>query len=484
MWLRRLAVWMLAAGILATGILSTEYASAQSQDALGQLTQAQKGRTRRVSSTDSNIDKNGDSKTILPGQTLVLADLDGPGVLTHFWNTTMSLNPFLGRALVLRMYWDGSDRPSVEVPLGDFFGVGHGAHATFQSLPVGVSSHGRSRNCFWRMPFRKHAKITVTNENGKLGPVPFYYYLDWEQVDELPEETVYFHARYRQQTPAASGDHVILETEGRGHYVGTVYSAHQTKTGWFGEGDDRFYIDGEEVPSIQGTGTEDYFGDAWGFREFAGPFHGVTLYEGPMLGDRVSAYRWHVNDPVRFTKSLKMSIEHRGSVFTDQGEQLSSSGEREDWISSVAFWYQTPVTTWKEELPPADQRVAPYQIFLAGRLEMRATPDTAEKQVAGIVFRPNTPDGDIAFDVELEQAGTYKLSAVLLKSILGGRYQPLLDGEPLGPVLDFGGKAYDWTEFVFDVHALDSRDPYVPARGPRSFKIPSDDRTRFLRSGG
>lgn len=123
------------------------------RDLLVRITQSQPGRTRRVSSSDQNLDGNGDSKTILPGQTLVLADLDGPGVITHFWNTTASLNPFSGRSLVLRIYWDGAEKPSVEAPLGDFFGVGHGAKADFQSIPVSVSSLGRSRTCHWRMPF-------------------------------------------------------------------------------------------------------------------------------------------------------------------------------------------------------------------------------------------------------------------------------------------------------------------------------------------
>jgi hypothetical protein len=307
------------------------------------------------------------------------------------------------------------------------------------------------------MPFREHAKITVTNENEpRFGPVPFYYYIDWEQVGDLPDDTLYFHARYRQQTAAKPGDHVLLDTRGRGHYVGTVYSAHQTSTGWFGEGDDRFYIDGETVPSIQGTGTEDYFGDAWGFREFASPFHGVSVYEGPMLGDRVTAYRWHINDPIRFAESLKVSIEHRGSQFNEAGKKLSSSGQREDWISSVALWYQTPATTWEEDLPPARMRVAPYQIQLASDLEYHATPDKTEKQIAGLIFRPESPDGKLVFDFEIEKAGTYKVSAILLKSIFGSRYQPYLDDAAIGAVLDLNGKGYDWKEYVCDMHRLEA----------------------------
>lgn len=431
---------------------------------LGQLPQRQSGETRRVSSSDSNLDGNGDSLTILPGQTLVLAELDGPGAITHFWNTTASLYPFSGRSIVLRIYWDNAEKPSVEAPLGDFFGVGHGANADFQSIPVSVSSLGRSRSCQWRMPFRKHAKITVTNENLKFGPVPFYYYLDWEKVDDLSEKTLYFHARYRQQFPAKSGDHILMETTGSGHYVGTVYSAHQVKIGWFGEGDDRFFINGEKLPSIRGTGTEDYFGDAWGFREFAGPFQGVTLYEGVMPGDRVTAYRWHLNDPIRFTKALKASIEHRGSVHSEKdGKSLSSSGERPDWISSVSFWYQTPAVTWEEPLPPAEKRVAPYRILLAPNLKMRAKPDTTEKSTAGISFRPKNPDGEIEFDFELEEPGKYRFSAVLMDSLFGSRYQPFLDNKPLGPELDMNSKGGDWREYVFDLHDLD--------KGAHTFKL-------------
>jgi hypothetical protein len=192
------------------------------------------------------------------------------------------------------------------------------------------------------MPFRKSAKVTLTNEATDYGKVSFYYYLDWEKLPELPPEVLYFHARYRQAMPAQPGDYTILETHGTGHYVGTVYSAQQVKTGWFGEGDDRFYIDGEQVPSLRGTGTEDYFNDAWGFRQFATPFYGVSLWEGVFPGDRVTAYRWHVTDPVRFRKSLKVAIEHKGSIFTDAGVQVASSDERPDWLSSVALWYQTP----------------------------------------------------------------------------------------------------------------------------------------------
>ena len=411
--------------------------------------------THRVSSSAADLDANGDARTIGPGETLVLAELSGPGAITHFWNTVASADPFSGRSLVLHIYWDGAERPGVEVPLGDFFGVGHGATATFSSLPVSVSSYGRARSCYWRMPFRKSAKVTLTNERTDYGPVSFYYYLDWEQLPDLPEDALYFHARYRQGMPAEKGDHVLLETTGRGHYVGTVYSVQQVKTGWFGEGDDRFFIDGETTPSIRGTGTEDYFGDAWGFRPFAAPFHGVTLYEGVFPGDRVSAYRWHLNDPIRFTKSLKVSIEHRGSTYNGL-IATSTSGQRPDWVSSVAFWYQTPPTTWKETLPPAEKRLAPYRVLMAKDLEYRAEPrGLISKQKTGLVYMPRKADAKIEFDFDVAQKGRYQISAMLVKSLFGGRYQPQLDGQAFGAELDLNERGFDWTWFGLDLHELE-----------------------------
>ena len=413
------------------------------------------GRSMRSSSSDSDLNANGDAKEINPGETIVIADLDGPGIIRHIWNTAASLNPFSLRALVVRIYWDNADKPSVEVPLGDFFGVGWGVKKEFRSFPVSVSSLGRSRTCFWQMPFRKHAKITVSNELDGFGPASFYYYVDWEKVKSLPDSVLYFHARYSQQTPAVPGDHVILDTKGKGNYVGTVYSVIQKENGWFGEGDDRFYIDGEDLPSLRGTGTEDYFNDAWGFREFAGDFHGVPLYEGPLAGDRVSAYRWQIPDPVRFNKSLKITIEHRGSVFDDEGNQHSSSGERADWISSVAFWYQTPVVYSEKPLLPAEKRIPPYKIFIASTMKVKAEPDKIKKEDVVVTFQPGEPDGRIDFELNVDEPGKYKVSAVLADNLFGGKYQPYVDGKTAGPVLDMVSKGGDWNEYVFGLFHLE-----------------------------
>jgi Protein of unknown function (DUF2961) len=414
---------------------------------LDQLTLPSDGQSMRSSSTDPNIDGNGDSRLIQPGETLVLADLEGPGIIHHLWNTSASLNPYSARALVIRIYWDHSEKPSVEVPLGDFFGVGQGANVDYQSLPMNISSHGRSRNCFWSMPFKKHAKITISNDLAGFGPTYFYYYVDWEKVKALPEEVLYFHARYHQQSKAKPGDHLVLNTTGRGSYVGTVYSVLQTVNGWFGEGDDRFFIDGEKIPSIQGTGTEDYFGDAWGFREFSGSFNGVPLYEGPLAGDRVSAYRWHIMDPIHFSKSLKFSIEHKGSDVDDNGKERSRSDERADWVSSVAFWYQTPITFSETGLPPAIERIPPYRILLASNLKFKATPDKTSREKTGIDLIPEKPDGEIEFEFEVETEGKYKISAVLVDNLFGSKYQPSIDHQPAGPVLDLISKGGDWKGF-------------------------------------
>ena len=431
------------------------YAQIGNNQLLNDLTIPSNGRSMRSSSVDLKFDGNGDSKEILPGETLIIADLEGPGIINHIWNTSASINPFSTRSLVIRIYWDNSDKPSVEVPLGDFFGVGLGAKKEFQSLPVSVSSLGRSQTCFWKMPFKKHAKITVSNELAQFGPAAFYYYVDWEKVDSLPDSVLYFHARYSQQSPAKSGDHIILNTEGQGNYAGTVYSVIQKEYGWFGEGDDRFYIDGESIPSIQGTGTEDYFNDSWGFREFNGIFHGVPLYEGPLEGDRVSAYRWHIPDPIRFKKSLKFSIEHRGSTFDNEGNKLTSSGERSDWVSSVAFWYQTPITFSESDFPPAEKRIPPYDILLASAMKMVATPNKVKKEIQVVTFQPETGDGQIEFEFDVIDSGKYKISAVLVDNIYGGKYQPFIDENPAGIELDMVSKGGNWTEYVFGLYKLE-----------------------------
>lgn len=408
----------------------------------------------RESSSNDDLSKNGDNVSINPGETIVLGELSGPGIINHIWMTISAKDPFYGRSLVIRMYWEGNDKPSVETPIGDFFGVGHGVNASFESSPISTSSQGRAKNSFWKMPFLKNAKITITNESKEYS-AGIYYYLDWEKHNSLPENIFYFHANYHQQFPAKPGDHTILETVGEGHYVGTIYSVQNMELGWFGEGDDRFYIDGEEYPSLSGTGTEDYFGDAWGFRPFDRPYYGVSLWEGYFPGDRVTAYRWHIQDPIPFKKSIKVTMEHHGSIFNDLGMQFGNFVERPDWVSSVAIWYQSKPVELKESIPPEGERIAPYQIIALKDLIIRTNPKQGlTLSDEGLAFIPMKPDASIEIDFKVEKEGRYQISAFMMHSIFSSRYQAYLDGKSLGSELDlyFSGNDPIWENF--DLHDL------------------------------
>jgi hypothetical protein len=431
----------------------------QGENLLDDLTHRMDFEARRASSSNEDLARNGDAKHLDPLGTLVLLDADGPGQIAHFWNTLGSFDPFAGRALVLRIYYDGAEKPSVEAPLGDFFAMGHAAQKDLTSFPVTATSYGRSRTCWWRMPFRKHIKVTLTNDSPTIGLDSFYYYIDWRKLDSLPDDTPYFHAHYRQEFPAKPGNYTLLDTHGRGHYVGTVYSVHQMESGWFGEGDDFFYIDGAAYPQLRGTGTEDYFNDAWGFREFCNPFNGVPLYEGVLAGDRVTAYRWHIQDPIPFKESLKVTIEHRGSIFNEQGGltemEMGSFEERADWVSSVAFWYQYPPAAFDEALPPVAQRTPPYRMLMGPELAWRADPPLLVVPAKPyLMYAPNMNKASIEFDFDADKDGRYRIDAILLHSLMSGIYQPLLDGKKIGGPLDLCIGNYDPMWHFLDLHDL------------------------------
>lgn len=466
-------------------LITPTVATAQTFGDLGALTIRQDREAHRVSSSAEDLASNGDAVTILPGKSITLLDADGPGILTHFWNTIAALDPFHGRSVVIRIYYDGNEKPSVVAPLGDFFGVGHGAEKSFTSAPVAVSSHGLARTCYWQIPFNKHVKVTVSNESPVYPVASFYYYLNWHKLDKLPKNTVYFHAQYRQSMPAPPGHYTILDTKGRGHYAGTVYSAHQVELGWFGEGDDFIYIDGAEMPQLKGTGTEDYFNDAWGFREFDTPYHGVTMYEGVFPTDRVTAYRWHVADPIPFDESIRVTIEHRGSAFDESAEkledmQIASSNERPDWVSSVAFWYQDPPAQLDDALPPANERIAPYRIYSAADLTHRADPpERVGPSHVGINYLVKGEEAAIEFDFEADKPGQYRIRGLFEHSIFGAIWQPYLDGKPIGGPIDMvvPDSHRIWDDL--DLHTLEAgihtlRFEMVPARSPaqRSITFP------------
>lgn len=356
------ATLLVSLGALALATKPTAAAASRGvSERLDALAQLQNGQTLRASSSDPNWRSgNDDARSIPPGETLVVADLEGPGVIQHIWFTIGAQDFRYGRSLTLRMYWDGQEEPAVESPLGDFFAVGHGLRREVDSLPVSVTSAGRAYNCYWPMPFAKRARITLSNDSKKHAVGSAYFYVDYEKLPKLPANTAYFHAQYRQEYPARMGqNYLILETEGRGHYVGTVLSVCLRTKSWFGEGDDFFFIDGATEPTLRGTGTEDYFCDAWGFREFNRPYYGVVQNDGFEVGDHISVYRWHIQDPIRFNKSLKVEIEHKGSMRNVKGEAISGFMERPDLFSSVAYWYQTGKVKRFTKVPPAEERVPP-----------------------------------------------------------------------------------------------------------------------------
>ncbi|MBM3312893.1 MAG: DUF2961 domain-containing protein, partial [Candidatus Aminicenantes bacterium] len=317
---------------------------------------------------DAEVQSNWDNYNVPPGGTHVLMDEAGPGVITHIWVTFLGPAPHnwapRGSAnhqeIMLRMYWDGNPRPAVEAPLGDFFANCFGERSEVISVPVVVEG-ADSYNSFWRMPFRKSARVEVENQSDK--PLSLLYFnIDWIKLDDLPRETPYFYAQYRQEYPVEKGrDYLVLETAGKGHYVGTVLAVRMRSPAWFGEGDEKIYVDGEAKPSIWGTGTEDYFLSAWGLQTTSTPTFGVPFFDFRGIGGHTSSYRWHIADPMPFEKGVKVTFEHMGWMSPDENPEYKSTSwnEREDDYASVAFWYQTGEPTFSARAPGAAERRLP-----------------------------------------------------------------------------------------------------------------------------
>ena len=405
--------------------------------------------SRRASSADKNWQNgNADARPIEAGQTLTIAELDGPGRVTHIW-FTIAADDYYSRWMTLRIYWDGETEPSVEAPIGDFFAVGHGIDVPLNSFPVAVSSEGKARNCYWPMPFRRSAKITVSNDSPDKKVRALYYYVDWQKLPTLPRDAMYFHAQYRQEFPCKMGeDYLILDAEGDGLYVGTVLSVHTDEDSWFGEGDDRFYIDGAKEPQLRGTGTEDYFCDAWGFRQFNNPFYGVSVWEGYKTDDRGTAYRWHIPDPVRFHRSLKVTIEHKGVTFFKNGNVKSGFEERADNFSSVAFWYQRGKAKRFATVPPAAERIVRGTVVEGESLMSKASAVPAALVVqkdgrfsggAQLLFNPPEPNSWAEVPFEVPEDGRYVLKVFLTHGPGHGTYEIRLDGNKIGQTVNLQG---------------------------------------------
>ena len=291
---------------------------------------------------------------IKAGQTFVLADIEGPGAIQHIWMTPTGNNRFN----ILRIYWDDEKEPSVECPVGDFFACSLG-YAQISSLAVCVNP-GSGFNCYWPMPFRKHCKITMTNIDEKQ--MTLYYQIDYTLTD-VPDDAAYFHAQFRRSNPLPyKQDYTILDgVRGQGHFVGTYMTWGVNNKGWWGEGEIKFFIDGDkEFPTICGTGTEDYFCGSYGFvrpgakeyQEFTTPYTGMPLVVKPDASTdsqtRFTLYRWHIMDPVRFEKDLKVTIQALG--WRSGGRYLPL----QDDISSSAFWYQAEPHAPFPKLPDKD----------------------------------------------------------------------------------------------------------------------------------
>jgi len=290
----------------------------------------------------------------MPGETITIMDVEGPAIIQHIWMTTERKWQGNGRACILRFYWDHEETPSVEVPMTDFFAVGHDEYAPVNSLPV-IVNPSSALNCYWPMPFRKHAKITFTNESDK--PLMLLTYQITCARTEVPENAGYFHAQWRKAVVNPDNpDYLIVDNiKGKGKYVGTFLSWTQLHSGWFGEGEIKFFMDGDKkFPTICGTGTEDYFCGSYGFPEtFSTVYVGNTL--GKIEGDgprKWSLYGWHIMDPIHFKKDLKITIQALGWY---RGKPHGYRPLADD-IASVAYWYQTEPHAKFPKLPELKDR--------------------------------------------------------------------------------------------------------------------------------
>jgi len=334
------------------------------------------GKRLRISSYDTT-GGNRDFVRIKSGESTTIFHSSGAGCITHIWMTMMEEAdedaPFLPRKVLLRMFWDGEAHPSVEAPIGDFFGMGHGLTRNYSSAVLSMSPEdGKSFNSFFPMPFSDDAQIEIQNDSERT--IRLYYYIDYERYSEPLDNPFYFHAMWKRELTQGSNEgsldnalfsfsgknttgdknYVILDAEGRGHYVGCNMNIHNLRStrewNWYGEGDDMIFIDGENwPPALHGTGMEDYFNSAWcPTQEYHGLYHGILMGGESNWSGKVSYYRHHIQDPVMFDKSVRVTIEH------------GHNNQRSDDYSSTAYWYQTePHKEWAPMPQVADRLPLP-----------------------------------------------------------------------------------------------------------------------------
>jgi hypothetical protein len=296
------------------------------------------------------------SVKVAPGETFELANIEGPGAIQQIWLTPTGN----WRFSILRIYWDDQEHPSVECPVGDFFACGWGKYSQVSSLAICVNP-GSAFNCYWEMPFQKKCRMTLSNLDDK--EMVLYYQINYT-LTEIPSDAAYFHAQFRRTNPLPyKEDYTILDgVSGKGHYVGTYMAWGVNNNGWWGEGEIKFYMDGDDkFPTICGTGTEDYFCGSYnfdvgkengGYREFTTPYAGLPQVLRPdglyQSNTRFGMYRWHIMDPIRFQSELKVTIQALG--WRSGGRYLPL----QDDIASVAYWYQTLPTVPFAPLPDKD----------------------------------------------------------------------------------------------------------------------------------
>lgn len=325
--------------------------------ALSDIARMREGKRKRTSSFD-RTGGNDDRYYIKKGETCTIADIKGSGIITHIWMTMMNENfkPEKNslRNTIFRFYWDGEENPSVQVPIGDFFGMGHGLSKNFVSAPLQMSPEdGKGFNCWWPMPFSKGAKLTVENDCDSV--LILYFYVDYEQHKIIDDDLLRFHAIFKRECLTSgkeksefkthqdwcfSGEnndgkdnYVVMTANGKGHYCGcNVNIDNADKSGlwnWPGEGDDMIFIDGDKTPTLNGTGTEDYFNMAWcPTQEYSAPYHGLILGGKDNWKGKITYYRYHIADPIMFENEIKVTIEHG-----------HNNNRSDDW-SSTAYWYQ------------------------------------------------------------------------------------------------------------------------------------------------
>lgn len=443
----RVPTWFLLAIILLSCGLPGSALFAQEPErlpmgALGQLIWPRDGSHIAHYSSYDRSGGNADFAVIAPGATYTLVDHEGAGVVRRFWLTIAPRNNVaIQRGLIVRAWWDGEDEPSIEVPVSDFFGMGFGLWKDYTSLPLNMTSGGY--NSYWPMPFQKSARIVV--ENTSDVPIErFYFNVDIEARERMPDTPLYFHAQFRRAVSKRGEPITILETRGRGHYVGTLLAMQPLNGNGLGylEGDERISIDGEKVPSIIGTGTEDYFSSGWYYDtgEYSAPYHGVTLKDEKT--GRINTYRWHIEDPIPFDKNLRFVIEHGG---TNDAPGVV--------YSSVAYWYQThphsPFPTLPQNLLPLSQATVPDIEAEALADSARAsggkiqTQNMAESDFTGawggdqqLWWVGAEPGDTLTLSIPVDDAGSYELIGFFTRGQDYGIVRLHAAGKVLRPLVD------------------------------------------------